>query len=287
MRAASQLDETAAEAISRYLLGQLNEDGGFRGKTPASDLYYTVFGMTSLSALGVEFPLDKTWNYLAGFGDGRSLDFIHLTCLARCRAICRFMKDGSFAGAADRSMLTRMESFRTACGGYNHTAKGMRKGTIYAAFLAFCAYEDCGIVLPRTDILFRSLEGLRCAGGGYSNEENMASGTTTATAAALVLKSIAGASRDEATIKWLLDRCTARGGFRAGENVQMPDLLSTGTALHALRTAGVELGDRTDVCRDFIDLLWMEDGGFAGTPADLATDCEYTFYAMLGLGSLD
>lgn len=287
MRAASQLDETAANGISNYLLGQINDDGGFRGRAQASDLYYTVFGMTALSALGVEFSLDRSWNYLGNFGDGANLDFIHLTCLARCRAICRFMGDGMFPETSDDALIIRMEEFRAACGGYNHTAKGMRKGTVYAAFLAYCAYEDCGTKIPAMGDMLGSVEGLKCAGGGYSNDESILSGTTTATAAAMVLHHKAGAGTDDSTVNWLLNRCTARGGFLAGEHARMPDLLSTGTALHALKTVGATPGDRTAACRKFIDLLWMEDGGFAGTPADLTIDCEYTFYALLGLGSLD
>ena len=287
MRAAVQLEQEAVDSISSYLLGQINDDGGFRGRTHASDLYYTVFGMTSLSALGVAFPVNRTWEYLQGFGDGADLDFVHLTCLVRCRAICRFLTSANNFPGSEEAMLVRMEKFRADCGGYSHVVEGARRGSIYADFLAYCAYEDCSMSVPGKDDIIRSVEGLKCRRGCYSNEENMESGTTTATAAAIVLLKHAGADVDPAAVKWLLDRCTERGGFLAGENAKVPDLLSTGTALHALRMVGELPVGKGNVCREFIDLLWMQDGGFAGSPLDLTTDCEYTFYALLGLGSLD
>ncbi|MDD4870219.1 MAG: prenyltransferase/squalene oxidase repeat-containing protein [Kiritimatiellae bacterium] len=289
MRAVGHLENDAVDSVSSYLLGQINDDGGFRGRTTASDLYYTVFGMTSLSAFGVEFSLDRTWNYLQGFGDGVDLDFVHLTCLLRCRAICRLMGgQGKFSSDYDdKNILARIEKFRAGCGGYNHAVACTSRGSIYANFLAYCAYQDCGMDVPDIEGIIRSVDSLKCMRGGYSNEESIESGTTTATAAAVVLLKNAGVKVDNSAIDWMLDRCTERGGFLASENTKVPDLLSTGTALHALRTVGAPLGDKATACKEFIDLLWMEDGGFAGSPVDLTTDCEYTFYALLGLGSLD
>ena len=286
VRAAVQLEQDAVESISSYLLGQINDDGGFRGRTKTSDLYYTVFGMTSLSALGVEFPFEKTWKYLKGFGDGTGLDFVHLSCLVRCRAIYRFLKQDNDLPDSEKSIFSKIESFRTDCGGYSHITKGAGKGSVYASFLACCAYQDCGMDVRGKNNIIRSVEGLKCRRGGYGNEENMESGTTTATAAALVLLKHMGMNVDVAAVEWLAKLCTERGGFLAGENAQMPDLLSTGTALHALRTVGSPLVSKSDECREFIDLLWMQDGGFAGSPLELITDCEYTFYGLLGLGSL-
>jgi len=66
----------------------------------------------------------------------------------------------------------------------------------------------------------------------------------------------------------------------------MSDLLSTAVALYALRLASVELGDLREACLDFVDSLWSP-GGFHGCVADRTPDCEYTFYGLLALGSLD
>jgi hypothetical protein len=62
--------------------------------------------------------------------------------------------------------------------------------------------------------------------------------------------------------------------------------LSTATALHALSALHVPLAGLRDPCLDFVDSLWTNRGGFFGTWADDAVDCEYTFYALLALGHL-
>lgn len=85
---------------------------------------------------------------------------------------------------------------------------------------------------------------------------------------------------------WLLDRCHARGGFFASPTTPVPDLLSTATALHALSVLHVPIAGLCDPCLDFVDSLWTNRGGFFGTWADDAVDCEYTYYALLALGHL-
>ena len=85
---------------------------------------------------------------------------------------------------------------------------------------------------------------------------------------------------------WLLDRCHKSGGFFAVPAAPVPDLLSTATALHALSALGVPVTGVREPCLDFVDSLWTNRGGFFGTWADDAADCEYTYYALLALGHL-
>jgi hypothetical protein len=72
----------------------------------------------------------------------------------------------------------------------------------------------------------------------------------------------------------------------------VPDLLSTGVTLYALRRLGLDPAthfseaDRT-ATEEFITLHWNDDGGFCGTLADPQSDCEYTFYGLLALGCLN
>ena len=67
----------------------------------------------------------------------------------------------------------------------------------------------------------------------------------------------------------------------------MPDLLSTATALFALRVAGGKIpAGEIRQTQEFVVAHWNEDGGFCGTPADPLSDTEYTFYALLALGCL-
>jgi hypothetical protein len=72
------------DLVARFLLGQFNPDGGGRGRNERSDLYYTVFALQGLAALGVRPPWEAVRPYLAASGDGSRLDLIHLASLVRC-----------------------------------------------------------------------------------------------------------------------------------------------------------------------------------------------------------
>ena len=87
---------------------------------------------------------------------------------------------------------------------------------------------------PASDKLLESLRRLRAADGSYANFPGLPSGTTTATAAAVLVMRQLNANADRDAGMWLLDRCHARGGFFASRSTPVPDLLSTATALHAL-----------------------------------------------------
>ena len=66
----------------------------------------------------------------------------------------------------------------------------------------------------------------------------------------------------------------------------MPDLLSTATALHALAGLEVSFATVKELCLDFVDSLWTNEGGFYGQWGDDHLDCEYAFYGLLALGHL-
>lgn len=278
--APKQLGESR-DLVAAFLRDRLNADGGFQDRTGASDLYYTVFALDALIALQAQLPVDRTAAYIAQFGDGAGLDFVHLACLARSYAcIGRRPSDP----AADR-LLNRLESFRTPDGGYS-TVAAAPEGTAYAAFLAMCAYEDLSSEQPNRQAIADSISRLRAADGGYANQSSMAVGVTTATAAAVLVLRHLDVPVDRGVGMWLLDRCHARGGFFAAPAAPVPDLLSTATALHALTAMHVPLAAVQEPCLDFVDSLWTNRGGFYGSWADDVLDCEYTYYGLLALGHL-
>ena len=268
----------SARLVADFLRNLLNPDGGFRGRSDPSDLYYTVFGLEASLALGLDLPRDNIRAWLDGFGDGEGLDFVHLCCLARCWA------DLS-ADAPPAAIPGRLDAFRAADGGYAQQA-GADHGTAYGAFLAVGALGDCGSPIPEPDRLLANLDALRTDDGGYANEAALPAAATPATAATLVLLHHLGRSVHEAAIEWLRARCMASGGFLAAASAPMPDLLSTATALHALATAGVPLDGLREPCLDYLDTLWDRRGGFHGSWADDVLDCEYLFYGLLALGHL-
>src|SRR6266536_3333484 len=272
----------SADVVVRFTRGQMDSGGSFRNREGRSDLYYTVFGVESLVALSADLPVDSVATYLKSFGEGPSLDFVHLACLARVWANL----PAELRSAAPRdAILKRIEEHRTADGGYN-TVPGAGRGTVYACFLALGAYQDLEREMARPSWMVRCIDALRARDGGYANQPGMAEGLTPATAAAaILLRHLDQAQRPELG-EWLLSRRRPEGGFFASAQAPVPDLLSTATALHALSGLHAPLRDLREPCLDFIDTLWTNRGGFYGNWADDTADCEYTYYALLALGHL-
>ena len=278
--APTQLGESR-DLVASYLRERINPDGGFQDRTGASDLYYTVFGLDGLIALQAQLPVESAAAFLDRFADGAGLDFVHAACLARgWAALQRQPEEARAAG-----ILARIESCRSADGGYA-TTPNAQYGSAYGAFLALGAYQDLGRTPPDADGILHSFDGLRAADGGYANHPGLPSGVTPATAAAVVVMRQLDRQPTRDVGMWLLDRCHPRGGFFAASATPVPDLLSTATALHALSAMHVPFDGLAEPCLDFVDSLWTNRGGFFGTWADDAADCEYTYYALLSLGHL-
>lgn len=279
-RAGVWMQAGGAAVIERYVRGQLQSDGGFRGRSPASDLYYTVFGLSCLAALNGALPVSEVRRYLESLGGGDSLDFVHLASGARCWAAL----SESPSTDRGRALLRRMEAYRAADGGYHHLEVCAPHGTVYGGFLAFLAYAEVGCDMPEPGTLLSGIRSLRTGDGGYANAADMAVSTTTATAAALLLQQWIEGQGEEAAIQALLACECPSGGYLAFNGAPGSDLLSTATALYALTRAG-RPPRSVEPHAEFVESLWADNGGFCGHPADPTTDCEYTFYALLALGS--
>lgn len=276
----------AAALVREFLRGQQNPDGGFKDRAGQSDLYYTVFGLDALAALQAEADTASAARFVESFGSGEGLDFVHLCCLARCRAALGLAPvAAASAGAVPEEIRRRIEAFRTGDGGY-HPAPGATSGTVYGAFLAFGAYQDLGRPLPDPLKLVRSLKRLETPDGAWANETGLKTGATNATAAAVTVLRNLRMPINPAVGEWLLARGHPQGGFVAAPGAPLPDLLSTATALHALAGLEVSFAHLKEACLDFVDSLWTNQGGFHGHWADDTLDCEYTFYALLALGHL-
>ena len=269
------------DLVAGFLRRCLNPDGGFQDRSGASDLYYTVFGLEGLLALGEQAPA-ATSSYLQRFGDGAALDFVHLACLARAWASAS--RSGP-PGAASQRIARRLESFRSADGGFAPMPQ-METGSAYACFLAMAAFEDLGAAVPDGERMLGCLEGVRAPDGGYANHPGAGEGSTPATAAAVMVMRHLEAVPDASACRWLLDRCHGDGGFFAAPRAPVPDLLSTATALHALSAMHADIDHLREPCLDFVDTLWTSTGGFYGSWADDTLDCEYTYYGLLALGHL-
>lgn len=274
-----QLGESA-ELVAAFLRSQINADGGFRNRSGDSDLYYTVFGLEGLIALGADPPGETVSSYLRQFGTGERLDLVHLSCLVRCWA------DVTKTPPIDaHAVASRLEAFRSPDGGYN-TLPGQDEGTAYGCFLAASAYQDLRREIPARSSLIECIRSLRCDDGGYANQRGLAAGLTPSTAAAATLLRSTGAEDTAELAPWLLSRHHPSGGFFATPFAPVPDLLSTATALHALAALQAPLDTVKEPCLDFVDSLWTNTGGFYGNWTDDSVDCEYTYYGLLALGHL-
>lgn len=272
----------SAGLVENFFRGRMTDQGGFADREGRADLYYTVFGLEGLSALRAELPQDQTTKYVAGFGNGERLDFVHLCSLARCGAN---LGREAIPQELKSVIAGRIERFRTPDGGY-HGTPGRSSGSAYGALLAWGAYADLGLPMPREEALGSSLMRLQLQDGAFANEPEMGEGTTTATSAAVTLCRHLGLPHHPGTADWLLRRFHPGGGFLATPRAPLPDLLSTATALHALVSLEADIGHLRDLCLDFVDSLWSAEGGFHGHWADDDLDVEYTSYGLLALGHL-
>jgi prenyltransferase beta subunit len=280
-RAKTHLRDSAS-AAAEYLLSHQNPDGGFRDRAGTSDLYYTVFGIEGLVALGGTFDRAAAREYLRSFGEGDSLDFIHLACLIRGWAD---LGDQPLEPHTRDGLLKNLLTYRSEDGGFSDSL-GAEHGTAYGCFLALAACQDLAHSLQEAEQFVESVGRLRRDDGSFANDAHSPEGSTPATAAAMVTLHQMGIGNFQPQVDWLLKRTKAIGGFIATARAPMQDLLSTATALHALATVRADYDAARRPCLEFVDSLWEPQGGFCGNWMDETVDCEYTFYGLLALGYL-
>jgi prenyltransferase beta subunit len=286
-RATAALGDSV-EAVKTFLRGSQTTDGGFVGRDERSDLYYTSLALEASLALGVDILYDRVAGYLGSFAAGQSLDLVHLSCLVRCWANMADHASRPIDEQQRQAAVGRLNEFRARNGGFN-VVPGADAGTAYGGFLALGVWEDLGLNDPQAAALVESIRALQRLDGGFSNESSMPVGATAATAAAVVTFHYTGGPVSRSALDWLLARRTSMGGFSAiplDPSIAIPDLLSTATALHALRLAAVPLDDLRDANLDYLDSLWSPQGAFRGHSGDEVLDCEYTYYGLLSLGNL-
>ena len=280
-RLSSRLLADSAPLVREFYARQFTENGAACDRAGKPDLYYTIFALAGAQAVEAPIPTAQTRAWLATFGDGSSLDLVHLGALGRCWAAT-----GGAEAELAAAILERLEKFRQSDGGYNSNASA-GFGTAYDAFVALGAYEDLSTKPPQPLELIRSLKRLEASDHGWSNQPGQKFGNLNATAGAVTLIAHLGFPVNAAVGDWILAQASPQGGFLAVPGAPIPDLLSTATALHALtcleRRIPSEVHER---CLDFIDTLWSAEGGFHGHWADDHLDPEYTYYGLLALGHL-
>jgi hypothetical protein len=285
-RLAPKLLGDSAELVRAFFARQFLEGGGATDRAGKADLYYTIFALAGLQAMQMEKTENgklKMESWLAHFGDGDGLDFLHLSALARCWAA---LGEEKMPAALAEKLLARIEAHRSRDGGYDADVDA-EFGNAYGCFVALGAYQDLQRELPEPRRMVQCLKFLETPDGAWANARGLKIGSTNATAAAVTLLHQLGMPINPSVGDWLLAQAHADGGFLAMPKAPLPDLLSTATTLHALACLERDLPERMrEKCLDFIDTLWSAEGGFHGHWADDHLDAEYTFYGLLALGHL-
>ncbi len=290
INAASNARTTLGNSVSlviNYVKNQQNPDGGFKGRSDSSDLYYTMFGIDCLNALDSK-PNFSLGDYVKSYESLSSLDFIHIcSYIQLVSSLAKFnINPKDFENQNSKDFFQKkIECYRCLDGGYN-VVKYSEIGSVYGCFLAVSAYEELNLLIPDKDGILQCLNRLKTKDGGFTNEFGLPDGITTATSAALILLNRLNQQIPAQSVDWLLNMLHLSGGFLAFPNAPIPDLLSTATALHCLREIGYDLSNLSGKCLDFLDTLWSNEGAFYGNWADDQTDVEYTFYGLLSIGNL-
>ncbi|MCK5804514.1 MAG: hypothetical protein KAI66_16870 [Lentisphaeria bacterium] len=278
-RAMKLLDESSADAMRAYVEGKFLSCGAAVDRAGQADIYYTFFGLGCLRAFDVQAPPEAS-TFLRDRIDRGGGDFVHTAALALCAGMV------PLGLPRRRALAAAIETFRTVDGGYG-TKEGAACATPYATYLALLAHGALGLSPANAAQARQAILPCEQADGSYVNRRGETAANVTTTAAAAGVHGICGRRPSRHLLAWVQSQYSQGGGFRSSPNAPLPDLLSTAVALHTLRQSRVRL--LPEVKRDclvFVQDLWQEDGGFAGSIADDLTDCEYTFYALVALGAL-
>src|SRR5260221_10562012 len=154
----------------RYLRACQNPDGGFSGRDPNSDLYYTAFALRGLALLDALAP--EVAAPAAGYiqqrlaGSATVVDFFSLLY-----AVLLVQSTAGIDALADAPpdwpdrVDTLLESFHTPDGGYGKTP-GSTMGSTYQTFLVALCYEMLGRSLPDPAAAVRFIRERRRDDGG-------------------------------------------------------------------------------------------------------------------------
>ena len=281
-RLAPKLLGGSAQLVVKFLKSSRHEDGGFRDRSGIADLYYTVFGLDGLLSLDNECDASDWEPFVASYGEGGDLDFVHLCCLIRCLSAMPQQM------VSRENLFQNLKRFRSLDGGFNPEPNASH-GTAYGAFLGVGAIQDLGLDISKFQTAIQqSIDALKTSDGAWGNDRQQKVGATNATAAVMTTLRQWGIQPPPEAADWLKQRVHAMGGFMATPTAPIPDLLSTATALHALAGAQIDIGDAIrEKCLDFIDTLWTNEGAFHGHWHEDELDTEYTFYGLLALGHLN
>jgi hypothetical protein len=248
-RSLKMLDPETIDEIKSFIKSQQTTAGGFADRGGKSDLYYSLFGCYIAEALEIEEIKPALKDCLKKVINSEELSGINLKC-----ALILYIK--LFGSKTIPSTLLKNDNIAAQ----------------YSDFINLLAYyysEDyISLFLIRQKLKkIKPNAGMPCS----------------VMSASLILQHGKNKQGDDPW-KWM-SSYYKKGSFSAFSKTANGDMLSTGVALYALRFAESDLSIVKPDCLTYIDSLYS-DGGFCATSFDELPDVEYTFYGLLGLGSL-
>lgn len=280
---------------ARWLAARILPDGGFADRAGGSSLYYTAFGLRALSVLDALSPetargaarfLLALVRRPAGERDeatgGAFYNAVSVSAWWDAVRLCEEVV-GPVLNAADAVAsvaCARLDSLRRDDGGWAKTPVET-DGSLYHSFLAVCAYGRMKKEPPASERLGEFLNSLAAPEGGFLENRHVKRPGVNGTAAGVSLGLLLGVLKERRRHAEFLRKHRADcGGFYASVRAPWPDLLSTFTALVALKNLGAAEVEVFPGAASFAGRLEGPEGGYVGCEPDSTADAEYTFYGL-------
>ena len=304
-------DQSYRDKHSRWITAQQTTEGGFPNRRGNTELYYTTFGLRSLSALNALTPdiAGKACKYLLLLRQNaqRTLgDAVSAASWWDGVTLCEEVL-GPCLGEGDRNQTTELTiqllaKLKRDDGGWAKTAME-GNSSLYHTFLALCAYQRMGKPMPEINKVERFLGTLAHSEGGFLENKYSKKPGTNGTAAGIALslmlqtqsllgRMAIGAGLQQVLQPWISKNfmthagfiqrmhSSDEGGFIATPSAPVADLLSTYTALFTLKNLGQTDARMLDRALKYARSLEDPAGGYIGFLLETTPDCEYTFYGL-------
>jgi geranylgeranyl transferase type-2 subunit beta len=274
-----------------FILGKQTATGGFVNRFGEDDLYYTSFAVRSLQILGAVplEPLKKLEQYMLQFQplELSTIDLLNWIQMALALQLLTGSEIDFLAGEEIRQqILYKLESCRTADGGYGKSVQGSL-GSTYHTFLTLLVYELLGADIPQRSKIASFIRSQQRDDGGFVEIAPVKlSGTNPTAAAVVALHQLSSLNtHDQSDIGgFLQDVWNAEGGYAANSRIPFPDALSTFTAMITAKILQLNMGEKLKKIEQLLNTqLQFPQGGFRAAMWDEQADLEYTFY---GIGCL-
>lgn len=275
---------------ARWIAGQQAADGGFRNRRGNTELYYTTFGLRSLSALNGLTPdiagnasrylLSIRQNTQHSFGDAVSAAS-WWDALALCEEVLGpCFSDNEREQTSDHTIQLLGKLHRDDGGWAKTSMEG--NASLYHTFLALCAYQRMNRPLPEVSRIEKFLSSMAHMDGGFLENRYSKKPGTNGTAAGIALslmlqtqtllgRMALGAGLQQKLQPWIAKHLTTYGA----KSPVYQALLQPWIAKHF--TTHVAFIRRMH-CR--------EEGGFMATPSAPVADLLSTYTALFTLKNL-